>query len=165
MDSTNVKDPRLVSIFVLYDMHTDFFASAIDGISDDDAHTRLGTKANHVAWLAGSLVESRYEGARHLGLDVQQRAHDLFKNHQGIQDGTRYPTLEHLLRDWKIVTPLLREATLEKGAAWLDERFEMEGMEMSNYDMVAFSTYREANMIGQIALWRRLLGYEPMKYM
>ena len=30
------------------------------------------------------------------------------------------------------------------------------------FDFITFMCYREANCIGQIALWRRLLGYEAM---
>jgi hypothetical protein len=54
----------------------------------------------------------------------------------------------------------LIEATDEQ----LDRQIDMGGMKMSLYDLIAFSIYREANCIGQIALWRRLLGYEAMKY-
>ena len=48
---------RMNSLIDLFDMHTKFFSSAIKGISDSDAHKRLNTKANHIAWLTGSLVE------------------------------------------------------------------------------------------------------------
>jgi hypothetical protein len=41
----------------------------------------------------------------------------------------------------------------------------MPEMRMTYFDLIAFIIYREANIIGQIALWRRLLGYEAMKYM
>jgi hypothetical protein len=41
----------------------------------------------------------------------------------------------------------------------------MPGESMTHFDLIAFIIYREANCIGQIALWRRLLGYEAMKYM
>jgi hypothetical protein len=41
----------------------------------------------------------------------------------------------------------------------------MPGDSMRFYELVSFMTYREANCIGQIALWRRLLGYDAMKYM
>ena len=165
MEAINPRDSRMSSIFALYDLHTGFFSKAIDGISDEDAQNRLGTKANHVAWLAGSLVESRYEGARNLGLDVQQTAHELFKNHQGIQDNVTYPPLAQFLKDWETISPLLRAKTLEVDAAWLDERRNMDGWDASNYEMITFMTYREANMIGQIALWRRLLDYPAMNYM
>jgi hypothetical protein len=41
----------------------------------------------------------------------------------------------------------------------------MEGFKMAHFDLITFIIYREANIIGQIALWRRLLGKEAMKYM
>jgi len=164
-DASTLKDMRLYAIFDLYDMHTDFFRRALDGISDDDAHNRLGTKANHVAWIAGSVVESRFVGARELGLDLKQGAHELFSDFKGIQDGVRYPPLSQYLADWEKVSPALREKTLEVDAAWLDERKNMEGWEASNLEMINFSTYREANMIGQTALGRRLLGYPALNYM
>jgi hypothetical protein len=164
-DASKLRDMRLYAIFELYDMHTDFFRRAIEGVSDEDAHNRLGTKANHIAWIAGSIVESRFVGARNLGLDLKQEGHDLFSDFKGIQDEARYPSLSQYLADWDRVSPLLREKTFEVDAAWLDERKNMGGWEASNLEMINFSTYREANMIGQIALWRRLLGYDAMKYM
>ena len=164
-DASKLKDMRLYAIFDLYDLHTDFFRRALEGISDDDAHKRLDTKANHVAWIAGSVVESRFVGARNVGLDLRQEADELFKDFKGIQDDVRYPPLSQYLADWDRISPLLREKTLEVDAAWLDERKNMGGWEASNLELINFSTYREANMIGQIALWRRLLGYPGMNYM
>lgn len=164
-DAARLKDLRLYAIFDLYDLHTDFFGRALEGISDEDAHKRLDTPANHIAWIAGSLVESRFMGARNLGLDMQQEAHELFKDFKGIGEGVTYPPLKQYLTDWERVSPALRAKTLEVDAAWLDERKNMGGWEASNLEMINFSTYREANMIGQIALWRRLLDYPAMKYM
>src|SRR5436190_13976687 len=99
-DASKLKDNRLIAIFDLYDLQTDFFRRAIDGISDEDAHKRLDTKANHIAWIAGSTVESRFEGARNVGVDIQSQSHELFKNHQGIQEGVTYPSLKQYLADW-----------------------------------------------------------------
>lgn len=164
-DASKLKDGRLYAIFDLYDLHTDYFRRVLEGISDEDAHNRLGTKANHVAWIAGSIVESRFVGARNVGLDIRQQADELFKDFKGIQDDVRYPSLSQYLADWDKVSPLLREKTLEVDPAWVDERKDMGGWEASNQELINFSTYREANMIGQIALWRRLLGYPAMNYM
>lgn len=165
METAPPKDSRLSGIFALYDLHTDFFRRAIDGISDEAAHNRLGTKANHVAWIAGSLVESRFAGARNLGVDIYQEANELFKDFKGIQDDVKYPPLAQFLAAWNKVSPILREKTVDADAAWLDERKNMGGWEASNLEMINFSTYREASMIGQIALWRRLLGLPAMSYM
>jgi len=146
-------------------MQTTFFKNVLEGISDDDAHKRLGTKANHVAWLAGSAVQQRFEIAKLLGVEVQQTADDLFKNQKGIQDNVTYPPLATFKSDWEIITPILSEALIHTTDEKLDTILQMPGFEMKTFDMVAFSVYREANLIGQIALWRRLLGYEAMKYM
>ena len=154
------------SLVILYDMHTTFFSSVIEGISDKDTHNRLSTKANHIAWLTGSLVEQRFEIANMLGIDRKQDAHELFKDNKGIQDGVEYPLLAGYKKDWESITPLLREALANVSDEKLNESFEMmPGMKMTYYDLITFIIYREANCIGQIALWRRLLGYEAMKYM
>ncbi len=161
------KSYRMGTIPVLYDMQTAFFRNAIEGISEKDAHSRLNTKANHISWLVGSLVQQRFELARSLdksGNTYKQKADDLFKDNQGINDGIDYPTLDQFKTDWEIISPVLRELLVNAEDARLDSAFEMPGETMTVFDIVSFISYREANCIGQIALWRRLLGYGPMKY-
>ena len=97
---TKTVSNRMYSLIVLYDMHTQYFLKAIGGISDKDAHNRMNTKANHVAWLTGSLVQERYEMADLLGsTKLQQSAHELFKDHKGIQDNVTYPSLAEFKKD------------------------------------------------------------------
>lgn len=146
-------------------MQTAFFQKALEGISDADAQKRLDTKANHIAWLAGSLVEQRYELVNQFGIKAEQSAHDLFSNNKGIQDGITYPSLEVFKKDWDNITSTVRDALLNADAAVLGKPIVMPGMTMTFYDLITFMIYREANCIGQIALWRRLLGYAPMNYM
>jgi hypothetical protein len=166
MEPTPTEDNRLISIVGLFDLQTPLFNSVLDGISDKDAHNRLGTKANHIAWLAGSLTEQRYELANLLtGSSLQQSAHSLFAHNAGIKDGLEYPSLEQFKQDWKTITPIAREGLVNATAEKLDSIFKMPEMQFPYYELIKFTIYREANCIGQIALWRRLLGYEPMKYM
>jgi hypothetical protein len=156
---------RMYSIIVLYDMYTTFFSRAIDGISDKDAQNRLNTKANHIAWLTGSLVEGRNELASILGSKQQQAAHELFKDHKGIQDALTYPSLQSFEQDWNKISPILKDILLTISDEKLDSAFEMmPGQTFSIYELITFTTYREASCIGQIALWRRLLDYPAMKY-
>ncbi len=163
---TKTVSNRMSSLIVLYDMHTKFFFSVLDGISDKDTHNRLNTKANHIAWLTGSIVQERFEIAKALGIDHKQEAHELFKDNKGIQDNVTYPPLAQFKKDWETISPILRDALMNVRDEKLDESFEMmPDMRMTYYDLITFIIYREANIIGQIALWRRLLGYEAMKYM
>ena len=46
----------------------------------------------------------------------------------------------------------------------LEAIIDMGSIKMSKYELITFMIYREASIIGQIALWRRLLGYDAMKY-
>jgi hypothetical protein len=156
---------RMYSLIVLYEMHTKFFTSVLEGISEKDAHNRLNTKANHVAWLTGSLVQQRFEIAKDLGIDRKQAANELFKENKGIQDNITYPSLAEFKKDWETISPELKDALVKVGDEKLDSEYPMPEMKMSHFDMMTFIIYREANIIGQIALWRRLLGYEAMKYM
>ncbi|RZK25920.1 MAG: DinB family protein [Flavobacterium sp.] len=156
---------RLIALIDLFDLHTPFFDSVLDGISEEDSINRLGTKANHVAWLAGSLVQERYELANLLGLELKSASHELFKDHKGILENVTYPSLEVFKKDWKEISPVLKDKLLKATDKELDRILEFPGMSFPLYDMISFQTYREANCIGQIALWRRLLGYEAMKYM
>lgn len=166
MENTQTKDSRLNSLLILFDMQTPFFINALDGISDKDAHNRLNTKANHIAWLAGSLVAQRYEIVHALTKsNLKQTGDELFKDNQGIKDGVTYPSLEQYKKDWQTITPIAREALLNADAAALSQKIEIPGMEITFFELFTFTIYREANCIGQIALWRRLLGYEAMKYM
>jgi hypothetical protein len=163
---TKTLSTRMQAIIDLYDMQTTYFKSVLEGIKDEDAHNRLNTKANHVAWLTGSLVEQRYELANYLNVAGNQSAQELFKNNKGIIDDEKYPSLISFKEDWEKISPQLREALVKVTDDKLDEHFEMmPGMKMSYYELISFISYREANCIGQIALWRRLLGYEAMKYM
>lgn len=161
---TKTISSRMQSLLYLYDMQSSFFERALAGISNADAHDRLNTKANHIAWLAGSLVEQRFFIARHFGSDLRQAGHDLFVNNKGIKDNITYPTMEQYKTDWNTIKPVVKTELVNVNDGKLDGELDMDGMKMNLYDLLAFTIYREAACIGQIALWRRLLGYEAMKY-
>ena len=111
-------------------------------------------------------MQERFEIAKALGIEQQQAAHELFDNNKGIQDNVTYPSLEAFKKDWKNISTILRDVLHNTKDEKLNETFEMmPEMKMTHFELIAFMTYREANIIGQIALWRRLLGYEGMKYM
>lgn len=164
MKKINVKDSRLYGLVALYDMHTDFYVKVLDGVSDDAANTRLDTQANHMAWLAGSMLQERFELAGWFGTKVKQKHHEWFSDHKGIKDGLKYPPLADFTADWKRVSPVLRDILVDLPTEKVDSLFEMEGMKMTHFELLSFDTYREANIIGQLVLWRRLLGYPAMKY-
>lgn len=166
MKTTEVKDCRITALVEMFDMQTDFFYNVLEGISAPDMQNRLDTKANHIAWLAGSLIAQRFELASRLTeTEHAYTGQELFENNQGIKDDTAYPTAEQYKEDWKRIAPVLHDGLRNASTEKLDSLIEFPEMKFSFFELIYFSAYREANHIGQMALWRRLLGYEPMKYM
>jgi hypothetical protein len=164
MMETKTASTRVEGLLTLFDMQTTFFNRAIDGVTSTDMHNRLNTKANHMAWLTGSLVQQRYWMIVETNPGLKQTGEELFKDHKGIEDSATYPTNEAYIKDWEKFTPIAREVLLNISDAKLDSELDMGGMKMTYYEMISFTIYREASIIGQLALWRRLLGYPALKY-
>ena len=161
---TQTASNRTSALLSLFDYQTTFFPRALEGISEEDMHNRLNTQANHPAWLAGSLVAQRFMMASETGTGLRQKGEEHFKNNKGIQNGLQYPTRAEYTSDWEKITPQAREALVTIDDKKLDSEIDMGGMKMTYYEMICFSIYREASIIGQLALWRRLLGYPALKY-
>ena len=161
---TKTASSRIEGLLTLFDMQTTFFERAIDGITEEDAYKRLNTKANHIAWLSGSLVQQRFLMTSETNPGLKQTGDELFKDNKGIQDDAKYPTLAEYLKDWRIISPIAREALVMIDDKKLDSEMDMGFMKMTYYELIAFTIYREASIIGQLALWRRLLDYPALKY-
>ena len=102
--------------------------------------------------------------ASEVGSSLRQRGEEFFKNNKGIQAGVQYPTAAEYLKDWQLVTPEARQALVTIDDKKLDSEIDMGGMKITYHEMICLSIYREASIIEQLALWRRLLGYPSMKY-
>ncbi|MEO6722146.1 MAG: DinB family protein [Ferruginibacter sp.] len=166
MQQITAKKTSLQVLINLYDFHTKLFYNVIVDITNEDASKRLDTKANHVAWLAGSLVNARFDLAKALGINEQQTTGELFKNNSGIQDNATYPSLSEYKKDWENISTVLKNAldNLDEDKLNGPDPFGMPGVDMKLFDSITFLIDRESYCIGQVGLWRRLLGYDAMKY-
>ena len=171
METKQIVESRLGLLMALYDMHTKYFMNVIDGISEQDTHNRLNTKANHIAWIAGSIVHERYDLAYILGVsrdevNENEKLQGLFSDHQGIQDKAEYPSLATYRAAWERISPVLKERLQNLNDEQLQQPdpYDMPGQDITLADSIAFLIDRESYCIGQIGLYRRLLGYEAMKY-
>lgn len=162
METTN--STRTTGLLTLFDYHTSFFPKALEGFTEADMHNRLNTQANHAAWLAGALVQQRFMMTKETGSGMVQTGAELVDGYKGIQPDARYPSNEAYITDWNKITPEARHALVTIDDTKLDSILDMGAMKMSYYEMISFTIYREASMIGQLALWRRLLNYPALKY-
>ena len=162
--NTQTNSTRTVGFLSLFDYHTGFFAKALDGLSEEDMHNRLGTEANHPAWITGALIQQRVMMASETSPGLIQTGAELFDGYKGIQADATYPTNAAYISDWERISPEARKALVSIDDAKLDSMMDMGGMKMTYYEMIGFTIYREASLIGQLALWRRLLGRAALKY-
>jgi hypothetical protein len=164
------KTPLALVLF-LYDYHSKLFPNALDGIAEKDAQNRLGTSANHMAWIAGSLVYQRQMLAAAAGVSVKQTLEPFFKaedgqGFKGIGEDAHYPALSEYLRDWDSVSPALRDglAKMDEVQLHSPDQWVMPGEDYTLLDALTFCVDRESYCLGQLGLYRRLLGYEAMKW-
>ena len=100
METNTNKKTAMEAFLVLLDFHTKLFRNVLDSVTDEDAVRRLDTPANHMAWIAGSLVQERFVLAKAMGIDtVSQTSDALFRDHKGIQEGVTYPSLAEYRKD------------------------------------------------------------------
>ncbi len=159
------KNTSLNQLIDLYDLHSQLFNNVIESISAEVSNNRLGTKVNHPSWITGSLVQQRYELAQLLGSNEKSTFHETFKDYQGIKDDSPYPVLADYKNDWERISPVLKELLSQLKEDKLESIAPMDmGGEITYYQAISFLIDRESYCIGQIGLWRRLLGYPAMKY-
>lgn len=147
-------------------LQTRLFKNVTEGISDSDAQKHVAPKVNHAAWLTGHIVSTRYMMAGALGLEMQEPYPDLFANGKGLEEGTKYPAMAELLKDWDTIS----EAVVNKINSLSDD-IAMNDLpqptpigDKSLKSFMNFCSHHEAYTIGQLGFLRRVLGYDAMKY-
>ncbi|MBK6481721.1 MAG: DinB family protein [Chitinophagaceae bacterium] len=157
--------PELNPLIAQLELQTILFHNAVIGISDHDAKRQISTNTNHVAWLTGHLVSSRYFLANVLGLRVQEPFPELFAERKGIQKHADYPDQLELTKDWDTISDLLLAKIKMLTADALNEKLAFPVPTGDTIEaLIAFIAHHEAYTIGQIGLYRRYFGYPGMKY-
>lgn len=155
----------IATLVEMLNLQTRLFKNVVEGITEDHAQTRLNDDTNHIAWLTGHTVSSRYAMAHLAGLNEQEPYPDLFGKGKGIEDGT-YPTLLDLTKDWDHISHKMIEAISNLPEATLTQQapFQLPIGDPSMRGAFTFFAHHEAYTIGQIGIARRYFGYEAMKY-
>lgn len=164
----NIKSNLVRVLIPGYRMHSQLFNNVIDGISLEDAKQRINGRTNHVLWMVGNLVNCRYWLSSALGLSEKDPNESLFADAKALDESFNYPQLEELKLEWHKISPILFNKLCNLTDEELLRKFSI-GMETSfieeNYlNAVGMCVDREEYLMGQLALMRRILGYDAMKY-
>lgn len=165
----NTPQSKTLEIIIpAYRMHTQSFNNALEGVDENKALERVNGNTNHIVWMAGNLVNSRYWLANILGIEEKDPHEELFKDAKALDESFSYPTLETLKEEWHKISPALYQKLLSVTDEELNEPYTF-GMNVSfvkenKLNMAGMCIGREDYLFGQIGLMRRILGYKGMSY-
>lgn len=148
-----------------FDLQTRLFNNVTDGVSDAQSHQAMSDNTNHLAWLVGHTVSTRYMLANGLGIQDQEPYPDLFSDRRGIDRAATYPGMADLTRTWNDlsakISGALRNLPEEALASPIPEPVPTGG---TLADLIAFICHHEAYTIGQMGIVRKYHGLPAMKY-
>lgn len=148
-----------------FNLHTKLFQNVVADITNAKAKKRLNSNTNHMAWLIGHTVSTRFMIASVLGLKVAEPFPELFGKGKGLDKEAKYPSMHQLTKDWKKLSEKLVKALngLSEEALAAKAPFSMPGAETLG-EFIAFLMHHEAYTLGQMGIVRRYHGLEAMKY-
>lgn len=157
--------PDLTNVIAMYSMQTRLFNNAMSGITTEQSLIRPSENNNHVAWLAGHTVSTRYMASMMAGAPKEEPYPELFAQGKGIQD-SGYPSIEDLTKDWNPISEHFIGAlnNLDAAALSAEPPFPTPIGINSIAGFLTFLAHHEAYTIGQIGYLRKFLGHEAMKY-
>lgn len=165
MESTS---SALQALIPMFRMHTQNFDNVLAGIKDTDAKARVEGRTNHILWIAGNLVNTRYWIAGLLGLPDKDPNDELFQMAKALDPTAEYPDLKTLHTRWHTISPKLFQKLLTVSDTVLKEPcpigMGVDYFEENKQNMIGMSLDRESYLLGQLGLMRRIFNYEGMKY-
>ena len=162
----NAKKTALQFFISVFDFHTAQYHNALESIPGKETHNRLNSKANHIAYIAGRMIYERHELAKGININVDLTTTKEFQDFKGIQDNVTYPSLEEYKKDWDTISASLKEGLQKLTEEQLNgaDPFNMPGGNYTLFDSIVFSIDHESYFLGQLGLYRRLLGIAATKF-
>lgn len=148
-----------------FNLQTRLFQNVTAGVTDAISTTQMSPNTNHIAWLTGHTVSTRYMLGNALGLGLSEPFPALFENGKGMDKAAQYPSMSALIADWAGVSEKVGAALAalpEEALATVLPQGLPTGNTLANF--VSFIMHHEAYTIGQIGISRRFHGLEAMKY-
>jgi uncharacterized damage-inducible protein DinB len=155
---------KLEAVISQFEIHNILFGNVLEGTEENNAHS-LNEFTNHISWIAGHLVSSRYMIANLLGLQLEEPYVGLFEHGKGIDRKAEYPTISKQINAWNEITPQLIEKLKSTPDETLDNKgpFKVPTGETIG-QIINFFAHHEAYHLGQLGILRKYFGKEAMKY-
>jgi hypothetical protein len=163
---STVKAPSVYASLLIFKMNHRLFLNALDGITEEQAKTRISGHSNPLSWIATHTAWARFNTLNLLGVKADNPFPGLFEQFKPFDPKDTYPTLEKVKEEWNKASKLLKEAlhnvTEEhlKGPA----PFNSPIGDATIGGTIIFLAQHESYDIGQMAYLKKYFTKEAMKY-
>jgi hypothetical protein len=163
--TTQINVSPIADLLGQFKLQERLFTNVIADISDEHSHQRMNQNTNHMAWLIGHVVSTRYMILNVVGGNASEPFPDLFAQGKGLQENVTYPSVKDLSKDWNKVSQLMEEKLNALSETDLNAKAPFPTpCGTSIKDFISFCAHHEAYTLGQMGLYRRFHGYSAMKY-
>jgi hypothetical protein len=156
-----------------YQLLTEWYLFALDGISDPDGSKAINDRTNSLEWLSGHLIVGRYRNMARLGVKMgPPKSLDKFVNQAlpppnaiAFDSKIKYPSLSECREEWKMYSLAFHEALKNVDEKMLKTEIPFNVPIGGNTveDALTFVVEHEAYHIGQMSVIRKSLGYAAMQ--
>ncbi len=147
-------NPKLESILILYDMHSEMLLEKMLVSDDYKGEKRINGKGNSIKFLVMHLLNARYFLSEYIKQPLINPFEDFFGKISSIEDIREYPRLDDLIRHWKNLSHELPSSISKLSDEFLSSRgdYDFEIENKSVLGGLTFLMHHEAYHIGQINL-------------
>ncbi len=148
-----------------FNLQTRLFKNVTQEVTEANANKAMNENTNHMAWLVGHTVSTRFMLAGALGLKVQEPFASFFENGKGIDRTAKYPSMKELIADWNSISEKITAVLAGLSEEAINTKMPRPvptGEALG--DFISFIMHHEAYTIGQLGIYRRFYGMEAMKY-
>ncbi|MBD3616192.1 MAG: DinB family protein [Gracilimonas sp.] len=157
-------------LLLQFDLHQRLYNNVLDGFTDEETNRRPhgDRNMNHVKYLAGHLLNSRYGLTSMTWFSPEVKWNDLFAvmGQSEAKDDIPYPSIEEIKKEWNILyeptrkelEKLTADSLAKTPLAPFDKVAESKGK------LWAFINHHQAYHIGQISILRKAFAKKPMSY-
>lgn len=151
-----------IDVFKMNAYHVDL---VLEQVTEDQAKERLlGGGRNSLRWLIGHLIWDRSALLKTLGADPEYPWDDYFKSDKVHTDGTEYPSMGEIKKEWDRVHSLLIGKLESLDAADAQRTGpQLPHQQPTLMGAAAFWLWQDCYHVGQIGSLRTLLGLNPLK--
>jgi uncharacterized damage-inducible protein DinB len=161
-----MKNPQISALIDQFNLQTRLFSNVLKDVDSKNFSRIPGPSTNNYEWLAGHVLNTRYNIANILGLNLKSPCASQFDNFKAYDSGISYLSADEVRKDWQQVSEKFITKLGDVGDNFINSPapFKVPIGDNTMKGILAFFAHHEAYHIGQLGYLRKYLGLPAMSY-